>query len=254
MVDIHSHILPGLDDGSPDMDTTLKMLRNAERSGTKSIIATPHFYRGFFENDYEKVITSVADLKKAIKSEEIDIEIFPGQEIFLDKSTLEMYRNGIVRGLNGSRYLLVEMPLQEYSKSILDIVYELRLLGAVPIIAHPERYSYMIADINRINGFVEEGCLFQMNSGSITGVFGKQVQKTAKVLVENGLCNFIASDAHTNGRRHTGLSDAIAAVGRIRREAADKAKKNAEQIIEGGIIEAVNSRISVKKSIFSFIG
>jgi len=253
MIDIHSHILPGLDDGSPDMDTTLRMLSNAERCGTKSIIATPHYYRGFFETDYDIVTNLIADLKNDIKSEGICIDIYPGQEVFLDKHTVELYRRRIINGLNGSRYLLVEMPMQDYSESFLDIIYELRLLGAVPIIAHPERYTYVMDDVNRLNHFIEEGCLFQVNTGSITGIFGKQVQRTAKVLIDNGLCNFIASDAHTDGRRCTGLFDAYNTVRRISQAAAAAAELNAEQVLVNGNIDAGNNKIAARKSIFSFL-
>lgn len=253
MVDIHSHILPGLDDGSGDMDTTIKMLENAERCGTKAIIATPHYYRGYFENGYEEVSRLVELLKVDTASRGMNMDIYPGQEVFLDKHTVEMYKKGYIGGLNGSRYLLVELPMQDYEASFLDIVYELRLLGAVPVIAHPERYTYIMDDIKVINPFVEEGCLFQINTGSITGIFGKPVQKTAKVLIENGLCNFVASDAHSNHKRCTGLSDAFEIVRRISGTAADNAVRNSELVLMDGDIKSGNRRISVKKSIFSFL-
>jgi protein-tyrosine phosphatase len=253
MVDIHSHILPGIDDGSADRLTTMAMLENAERCGTKAIIATPHYYRGYFENEYEEVSRLVELLKADTASRGMNIDIYPGQEVFLDKHTVEMYKNGCIRGLNGSRYLLVEMPMQDYEVSLLDIVYELRLLGAVPVIAHPERYTYIIDNAKVINSFVEEGCLFQINTGSIMGIFGKPVQKTAKVLIENGLCNFVASDAHTNHKRCTGLSNAFEIVRRISGTAADNAARNAGLVLMDGDIESGNSRISVKKSIFSFL-
>lgn len=253
MVDIHSHILPGLDDGSGDMDTTIKMLENAERCGTKAIIATPHYYRGYFENEYEEVVRLVELLKGDMASRGMNLDIYPGQEVFLDKHTVEMYKKGCIRGLNGSRYLLVELPMQDYEASFLEIVYELRLLGAVPVIAHPERYTYIMDDRAVINSFVEEGCLFQINTGSITGIFGKSVQKTARVLIENGLCNFVASDAHSNHKRCTGLCDAFDIVRRISGTAADNAVRNSELVLMDGDIRSGNSRISVKKSIFSFL-
>ncbi|MHC1724387.1 MAG: tyrosine-protein phosphatase [Aminipila sp.] len=252
MVDIHSHILPGLDDGSVDLDTTIRMLQNAERCGTKAIIATPHYYRGYFENEYEDVVKLVEFLKGDMADRGMNMDIYPGQEVFLDKHTALMYKKGCIRGLNGSRYLLVEMPMQDYDASLLDVVYELRLLGAVPVLAHPERYTYIIDKVEVINSFVEEGCLFQINTGSITGIFGKPVQKAAKVLIENGLCNFVASDAHTNHKRCTGLSDAFEIVRRISGAAADNAIRNSELVLMNGDIECGNSRIHVKKSIFSF--
>jgi len=253
MVDIHSHILPGVDDGSIDMDTTINMLENAERCGTKAIIATPHYYRGYFATEYEEVVRLVDNLREDIGSRGMKIDVYPGQEVFLGKHTLEMYKSGIIRGLNASRYLLVEMPMQDYDKSFLDIVYELRLLGAVPVIAHPERYMYIMDNLSIINPFVEEGCLFQVNTGSITGIFGKPVQKTARALIENGLCNFVASDAHTNHRRCTGLCDAFDTVRKISIAAADNAQSNAELLLMDRDIKNSNSKISVKKSFFSFL-
>jgi protein-tyrosine phosphatase len=253
MVDIHSHILPGIDDGSADKSTTIKMLENAVSCGTKAIIATPHYYRGYFENEFDAVARLVGLLKADTASRGMNIDIYPGQEVFLDRHTVELYKSGAIKGLNGSRYLLVEMPMQDYEESLLDIIYELRLLGAVPVIAHPERYTYIMDDINMINPFVEEGCLFQINTGSITGIFGKPVQKTARVLVENGLCNFVASDAHTNHKRCTGLVDAFEMVKKISGAAADIAVQNSELVLTDGDIKCGNSRISVKKSFFSFL-
>lgn len=253
MVDIHSHILPGVDDGSVDMDTTISMLENAERCGTSAIVATPHYYRGYFATEYEEVVRLVDILREDIGSRGIKIDVYPGQEVFLDKHTVEMYKSGIIRGLNNSRYLLVEMPMKEYDKSFLDIVYELRLLGAVPVIAHPERYTYIMDNVNKINPFVEEGCLFQINTGSITGIFGKSVQRTARMLIENGLCNLVASDAHTNSKRCTGLRDAFDIVRKISIIAADNAARNSELVLMDSDINSSNVKISVKKSIFSFL-
>ena len=168
----------------------------------------------------------------------MDIEIYPGQEVFLDGSTVEMYKQGVIRGLNGSRYLLVELPMHDYSNSFLDIVYELRLLGAVPVIAHPERYDYIMQDISRLNPFIDEGCLFQINTGSIEGIFGKAVQKTSKALIEAGLCNFLASDAHTNGRRNTGLQEALEMVSRMSPAAAETTQGNGLLLLRDGKIKS----------------
>ena len=253
MVDIHSHILPGVDDGSVDLDTTISMLENAERWGTTAIIATPHYYRGYFATEYEEVVRMVDMLRGDIGPRGIKIDVYPGQEVFLDKHTVEMYKSGTIRGLNNSRYLLVEMPMQDYDKNFLDIVYELRLLGAVPVIAHPERYTYIMDNVNIINPFIEEGCLFQINTGSITGIFGKSVKKTARVLIENGLCNFVASDAHTNHKRCTGLCDAFDMVRKISIVAADSAESNSELVLTDSDIISGNVRISAKKSLFSFL-
>jgi protein-tyrosine phosphatase len=234
------------------METSLKMLEHAASCGTKKIIATPHYYRGFFENGFEEVVSNLNLLKAAVAAACIDIEIYPGQEVFLDGRTVDMYRQGVIKGLNGSRYLLAELPMHDYSDSFLDTVYELRLLGAVPVIAHPERYDYIMNDISKLNPFIDEGCLFQINSGSIEGIFGKAVQNTSKALVECGLCNFLASDAHTNGRRSTGLQEALEMVGKTSCAAAETAQSNGLLLLRDEKIKA-NARIRVKKSFFSFL-
>jgi len=253
MVDIHSHILPGIDDGSEDMDSTISMLETAERSGTEAIIATPHYFPGRFETPFEKVVEMVEGLKAEAARRGISIDIYPGQEIFLTKDVIELYRNGVVGNLCNTRYILVETDMGKYSDSYLDIIYELKLMGAVPIIAHPERYSYLMEDVNRINPFIDEGCLFQINSSSITGVFGKTVQKTANTLMEHGICNFIASDAHTNHKRTTGLQEALELTKNINKTVAAEAEANGQLLLNNEVIRSGCSRISVKKSIFSFL-
>lgn len=253
MVDIHSHILPCIDDGSEDLENTISMLETADRSHTEAIIATPHYFPGRFETPFEKVVELVEDLKDEAANRGLSIDIYPGQEIFLTREVIGLYREGVVRGLNNSRYILVETDMRSYSDSYLDIIYELKIMGAVPIIAHPERYGYLMGDLNLINPFIDEGCLFQINSSSITGIFGKSVQKTANTLIEHGICNFIASDAHTNHMRTTGLKEALELAKKINRSVTAEAEANGTLLLNNEVIRSSCSRISVKKSIFSFL-
>ncbi|MHC1719608.1 MAG: tyrosine-protein phosphatase [Clostridiaceae bacterium] len=253
MVDIHSHIIPGIDDGSEDMENTISMLETAERSDTEAIIATPHYFRGRFETPFGKVVELVEDLRAEAAARGISIDIYPGQEVLLHRDVVELYRKGIVRGLNNTRYILVETDMGSYSESYLDTLYELKVMGAVPIIAHPERYGYILEDVNRINPFIDEGCLFQINSSSITGVFGKTVQKTANILIEQGICHFIASDAHTNHKRTTGIKEAFELAKKINKSVAADAEINGRLLIKDEDIKTKCSRINIKKSIFSFL-
>lgn len=253
MIDIHTHILPGIDDGSKDVDYSIKMLKIAEDNGIKKIIATPHFYRGYYENEYEDVCKYIENLKKKIVEISIDIEIFPGQEIFLDNHTLQLYKNGTIKGLNDSKYILVEFSMETMPKQALDILYELKIAGSVPIIAHPERYLYFMKKPSLINEFIEENHLFQLNSGSIKGLFGKGVQKLAYTLIEHNLCDFIASDAHSTGRRSPKIEEAIIAGDKLSRGLKDKVIKNAERILTNSNIDSYAEKIKEKKSIFSFL-
>ncbi|KYH34271.1 tyrosine-protein phosphatase YwqE [Clostridium tepidiprofundi DSM 19306] len=197
MIDMHCHIIPGIDDGPKDIETSIEMLRIAERVGIKTIIATPHFYRNFYEIEYEEVIKRTIEMNNIVHGKGINIKILPGQEVFLDKHTVDLYEEGIIGGLNNSRYLLVELPFDKPPKYVLDIIYEFRIRNVVPVIAHPERYSYVIKKPSILNDFIEEGCLFQINAGSLLGKFGKNVYKTAKLLVNNEICDVIGSDAHS---------------------------------------------------------
>jgi len=253
LIDIHSHILSEIDDGAKDMETTINMLKLAERFNTTAIIATPHYYQGYFENAYDEVANKVDILKSEIKNYGINIEIYTGQEILLDSHTVELFKSGIIRGLNGSRYILLELPMDRYSVKLIEIIYELRLLGVMPIIAHPERYYYIQNDMGIINDFIEEGCLFQINAGSITGIFGKLVEKTSRKLIENGVCNFIASDAHTVNRRCPGLEEALRIVEQIDNSVSIEVQINGELLLKNENIKNINNKISIKKSFFGFL-
>lgn len=250
MIDIHSHILPGIDDGAKNLDIALDMLKKASECQTTAIIATPHYYRGRYEVPYSEVLKYVDTLTTVMRSNNINMEIYPGQEIFLDRQTVQLFKEGTIRGLNDSRYVLVELPPEHYTENYLDLMYELRLLGAVPILAHPERYTYVQEDIGVLNGFISEGCLFQVNAGSLTGSMGKVLEKTAKKLVQNGLCNFIASDAHNISRRATGLDEGLEAVRKLNRSMVQVVIENAQRVVMDEKIEA-NQKISTKKTVFN---
>lgn len=253
MIDIHTHILPGIDDGSKDIDYSIKMLKIAEDDGIEKIVATPHFYRGYYENKYEDVCKYIEDLKKKIVETGINIAIFPGQEVFLDNHTLELYKNGVINGLNDSKYTLVEFPMETMPKQALDMLYELKIAGAVPIIAHPERYLYFIKKPSLINQFIEEKHLFQLNSGSIKGLFGKEVQKLSEILIQHNLCDFIASDAHSTGGRSPKIEEAINQGDKLSAGLKDKVIKNAEKVLSNNNINSSAEKIKEKKGIFSFL-
>ena len=252
MIDIHSHILPGIDDGADDLETSLEMLRLACEEGIDSIFATPHYFKGNFENSYEDVVKIVDDLNNSAKEDGINIKVLPGQEVFLDKHTPKLYKEGIIKGLNNSKYMLLELPMMNMLKDALDLVYETRLLGVIPIIAHPERYKYIIETPSKINPFIKEGCLFQINTGSIKGLFGKDVQKTSEILIKQGICSFIASDAHTIGKRCPGILPTLERVKNLNLRVYDSLEENCNDLLNDGFIKIECEEIKEKKGFFSF--
>ncbi|KEI03777.1 exopolysaccharide biosynthesis protein [Clostridium botulinum] len=250
MIDMHCHILPGIDDGSKDVDMSIKMLKIAEEDGIDKIIATPHFYRGHFENEYQDVVKKVEELNKIAYENKINVKIFPGQEIYIGKYTLKYYKEGKIKGLNNSNYMLIEFAMMDYPKDALDIIYELKVQGVKPIIAHPERYMYVQDDLSILNDFIKEECYFQVNAGSINGVFGKKVQKTSMKFIKNNICDFIASDAHTTGRRSPKLKKALMTVHNENKSIYEKIVANNSKLLNGDKLCYVNEQIKEKPSFF----
>ena len=189
---------------------TINMLKKAEESGTTDIIATPHFMRGRFEVEYKDVIKRVEELKKIVKENNIHINIYVGQEVYYSKNLLEYYNDKIIGTINNTKYMLIELPMLEFDiDEVINTIYELQIRGIVPIIAHPERYKPFIKKPSMINMLINEGMLFQMNAGSISGDFGKDVKKTAAKYLEHNVYSFIGSDAHRDRGRDTDMREAL---------------------------------------------
>lgn len=249
MIDIHCHILPGIDDGVKDIDTAICMARFAYENGTSTIIATSHFWYGYYESNFQYVSDKVKKLSNILKANGINIELKPGQEIFLDGHILEFYKSSTIRGLNGSRYLLLELPMDKLPHNALDSIYELRLMGAEVIIAHPEIYMYIIDKPSIINDFIREGCLFQINAGSIMGKRGHAIKKTSEILIKHNICQFIATDAHGIGKRRPELKSAYK---HINVDLKKVIMENEVNLIKNKEIQSHSEKIQ-EKSFFSFL-
>lgn len=253
MIDIHSHIIPSIDDGSTTMEESIKMLELAEKDGNEMIIATPHYYRGAYEADFDTVKNETEKLKQYAKTQNMKIEIACGQEVLLDYDAIDLIKEGKIKGLNETRYILIEFPMDKLPEDAFDLIYELGILNLVPVLAHPERYRYIIEKPAKVNDFIDEGCLLQINSGSITGVFGKEVRKTSELLIKSGVCSFIASDAHNLRHRTPGLSEAIDIIQEYDDSLILGIYKNLSKMINNEELKLKENRLSEKKSIFSFL-
>ena len=198
MVDLHTHMLPRLDDGSQSMRESLMMARMAVDSGVSGIAVTPHCnIRGVYDNyDGEEFRKRVADFREEIKKEKLPLKVFVGAEVFAGENLAELIRTKTVVPLNDGRYLLIEFPFGEdgdWMTFLLNVVLE---NGYVPLVAHPERYDQVQADPNLAYTWVCMGCALQVNKGSIIGHFGRRVRQTAMLLLEHELAACVASDAH----------------------------------------------------------
>lgn len=208
MIDIHAHILPGVDDGAFDMECAVEMASLAFESGVEIIVATPHSSAYGNQNLWgPELKKAIIDFRQRLKEEKIRVLIIPGMEIFASSSVPQLLKEKKLIGLNGSRYPLIEFEFENYAAQATEILEEIIQQGMRPVIAHPERYLYVQEDPTLLNLWVDMGCLLQINKGSLLGRFGYEEQMLALELVRRGFAFVVASDAHSSSIRTTWMSD-----------------------------------------------
>lgn len=208
MIDIHTHILPGLDDGAPDWDTALEMAQLALESGVTTLVATPH-YAAFgpqSQCDRATVVAATEKFRQLLEKEGLPLQVLPGMEIFGTPDAVRQLREGRLMGLGDTRYPLIEFPFTDYAPQATDLLDALCQDGWRPVVAHPERYLYIQEAPELLNLWVQMGCLLQVNKGSLLGRFGRQEQALSHALVERGLAFVVASDAHSSSVRTTWMA------------------------------------------------
>lgn len=162
MIDIHSHILPNIDDGSSSIEESIEILKEAKKAGFNGIIATPHYLKPEYNCEKQEKNILINLLKEEIQKENIDIELFTGNEIYIDESIINMINEEKVESLNNSRYLLIELPMNFEMKYLEDLIFNIQNAEYIPIIAHPERYSYVQKEPNKLIDLIREGCIISI--------------------------------------------------------------------------------------------
>lgn len=213
MIDLHSHILPGLDDGARDLEEAVEIALTAAADGVSAIAATPHV-RADYPTTADAMERGVAELKGALERSRVDLELLPGGEVSLEQLD-RLSRDELRRfGLGGNpSYLLVETPYFGWPSSFVEIVGALVADGLTPVIGHPERNSAVQADPERVAELVRAGALIQLTAASVDGRLGSRPRKCAQRLLDAELVHLLGSDAHSPGLREAGLSAACAAIG-----------------------------------------
>lgn len=201
MIDIHCHILDGVDDGPQSLDESVELCNKLKEAGISGIIATPHYMIGGGYAPTPETIKSKIDiLKGALKEKNIDLNIYSGMEVFADHGVADGIKNGEIIPLNNTKYVLIEFPMDIVLRHASNLVFSLLVEGYVPIIAHPERYITEYRKNNILQDLVDNGALIQINSGSILGYHGKKVQKEAFALINEEMAHIVASDSHGQHR------------------------------------------------------
>ena len=210
MIDIHCHILFGADDGAQTIGEAIDMIKLAARCGTNAICVTPHSnIPGSFENYISDIYYERINILREICLEEnVNVQLLCGQEIFCTYDTPDLLKEGRLITLNNSRYPLVEFDFGESSNSVYEKLKMLKRAGYTPIVAHPERYTFVQEDEGAPERLRSLSCLMQINKGSITGKFGLVAQNAAFSILRRELCSVIASDAHSPFMRTPNLATA----------------------------------------------
>ncbi len=206
-IDIHCHIMPGVDDGSPDTSTSLEMLRIAEKNGITHMILTPHHKPMHHNVSPEHNVLYRKKLLENAKAAGIGVKLFSGNEIYYSDETMEELLRGEICSLAGSRYVLVEFHPSNPFTAIQNAMYRVQGAGYVPIVAHVERYSDIVGHPDRVGDLIDMGCYIQVNASSIMGKYGFGISHFTKRLLKEERVHFVASDAHDAKGRSPQLLD-----------------------------------------------
>lgn len=206
-MDIHCHLLPGIDDGSPDVETSVELIRHLSAAGINEFVCTPHVFGDMFRNTPRTVHAALDVLKAAIRTDFPQVKLSAAAEYMLDDYFMNLLRSGnsllTIRG----NYLLTELPFSIAPDNMAEMTFEIINAGYQPILAHPERYGYYHKNKNAYHRLKELGFLFQLNLLSLTGYYGPRVRSAARMLLKEGLIDYVGSDLHHFNHLNVLLAD-----------------------------------------------
>ena len=215
MIDIHSHIIPNVDDGARSVEETFNILKEAQEAGFTDVILTSHFLLNYYETNAQELIFWKEKLQEVLKKQGTKINLHSGMEIYITNQMEELLENKKILTLANSRYMLIELPLATNVKYFDYVVYYIEAKGIKPIIAHPERYKCVQKDPDIVEEYIEKGCLIQCNYGSIVNLYGREAEKTIKTLLKKNQVHFLGSDVHRENGTYLIILDAIKKIRKI---------------------------------------
>ncbi len=240
MIDIHTHILPGLDDGAESFEDALNMARAAVSEGITTIIATPHHANGSYTNLAADVKMQVSSLNERFSAENVPVTIQSGQEIRVHDDLLEAWQRRELLTLADSRYVLLELPSSRIPRITRELIHELLIMNVHPIIAHPERNAEIVQHPERLAELVEAGAYGQVTTHSLLGGFGKRIEQASWKLLRSGSIHVVSSDAHHIVRRGFRLGEAYGAIERTMGEQwVERLQRNASLVVEDAPLPAM---------------
>jgi protein-tyrosine phosphatase len=250
LIDLHCHLLPGVDDGAKDLQESVEMAKMAVAEGITHIVVTPHHNNGKYINSKKQIIAKVRELQDALQMENIPLTILPGQEPRINGEILQNFENGELLTINDSgKYVLIELPSNHVPRYTDQLLFDLQMKELTPIIVHPERNQEIIENPDLLYHLVKKGSCTQITASCLTGHFGKKIKKFTFDLIEANLTHFIASDAHNVITRPFRMQEAYEM---IEKEFGVSTvfyfRENAELVIHGQTIyREIPQRIKKKK-------
>ncbi len=197
-VDIHSHLIPGVDDGAKDLEDSIALIRGLKNLGFQKIITTPHVYQDYYPNTSDRLLAGLDTLRQGLKDANVDIEVECAAEYYMDEVFEELLDKKELLTF-GDNYVLVEMSFFQEENKLDDYLFKMQIHGYQPILAHPERYSYYLRNFDRFEDLKMRGCKLQLNLLSLTGHYGKEVKDLAEKMLDSKLYDFVGTDTHNMG-------------------------------------------------------
>ena len=215
MIDIHSHIIPNVDDGARSVEETFNILKEAQEAGFTDVILTSHFLLNYYETNAQELIFWKEKLQEVLDQRGPNIKLHSGMEIYISNQMEELMQKNKLLTLANSRYMLIELPIASNVQYLDYVIYYLEAKGIKPIIAHPERYKCVQKDPDIVEEYIEKGCLIQCNYGSIVNLYGREAEKTIKTLLKRNQVHFLGSDVHRENGTYLIILDAIKKIRKI---------------------------------------
>ncbi len=209
MIDFHTHILPNIDDGSKSIEETFHLLQEAKQAGFESIILTPHYIENYYETNKPEREVWVKAIMENLKAKGVDINLYLANEIYISENIIKLLEEGKAATINETSYVLFEMPLNNEPLNLYNVIYSLQENKIVPILAHPERYSFIQKEPDLVYELIQKGCLMQANYGSIIGLYGSKAQIIVQKLLETNQIHFLGSDVHKEKSIYPKIPEAL---------------------------------------------
>lgn len=244
MIDFHTHILPNVDDGAKSIEETIKLIKEARIAGFSTIVLTSHYMENYYEVNVEERTKLLNFVRSNLQEKGIDINLVLGNEIYITDKLSELVKKNEACSINNTRYVLFELPFNMKPINLYDIIYNMLQNKLVPILAHPERYSFVQQNPSIINDLIEKGVLMQSNYGSFIGQYGKKAKIIVKKLLENDMVHILGTDVHKANTIYPKIPQILSSLEKLIGEERLEliTKTNPELIIENKEIEVYNPR------------